>query len=353
MFLKKIFIMKYLKKFNEKSEYDAFAHGNNMYSPNVSLVKNEYHDTFPYDSAGTVSSVKPSIHYNSDSILSPEHISMRDIKAGWVCYYDGTNIKLCSKSDYNALTGTKYPVGVVVVPSDHLNDGTVRICALSDIGTRQWSIDKQGTSLNIPELKNLNMVTKYDNTDGGTTSLTDYAFLPSDSFTAVTCNSDTGTAYWSTAIVDGDYAGRYIPSPYANDGSKYEDYFYPNEHNALLDFNGIENTEILKNSELTYYTAAIDCFNYHQTNDNGLQWYLPACGELAYVVPRKGAINSSLTGLTGGHAFVADFYWSSSEYSDAHARYVSMDSGYVDYRYKSYSLYVRPFAKVVVSPFSF
>jgi len=346
--------MKHFKEFNDRGEYDSYINSGSIVLPNVSLVHNETHDVV--NGMEIDENVKPTLHYNKFDIGNIPNVDF-----GWVCYYDGNHLKLCDYTTYTGITSTKYPVGVVVVPSKHLNDGTVRICALNDLsGTKQWA---NPSGLNITVLTDFNKVTRYDNTNGGTTTLSEYGFLPSDDFNSTTnhiqCNSDTGASY-NPIVSAGTYHNMFIPSPYANDGSKYEDYSYQNSANALLDLNGLKNTNILKSlnemgdgtTDHPYYPAATGCTNYHQENDNGIKWYLPACGELAYVVPRKKIINQRLVAL-GGHAFVADTYWSSSEYSDASARRVDMDRGNVYYSYKSRSRYVRPFAKVVVSPFSF
>ena len=344
--------MKHLKKFNEVEEYSSFISGNCVYSPNVSLVKNEYHNLFSGDSGNPPSFevVKPTIHYNG---------KIEDVGYGWICYFDGNYIKLCSKEYYQTISGLERntPIGVVVVPSNHINDGTVRICALRDIVNAPTSTSASTSALtwcltnspDVQSLKNLNKVTKYDNTDGGTIGFVSYGYLPSETFNAVQCATDTIAYYQSSNIIS---SGLCIPSPYTKGDLKYEDYFNDNANNALTDFNGFENTCILKNSSENYYEAAISSYNYHQTNDNGIQWYLPSCGELAYVVPRRTTINNSLT-LIGGSGFASGYYWSSSEYSSSYARYVGVGDGRVGYGYKSTKYRVRPFAKVVLSPFCF
>ena len=349
--------MKYLKHFDDRSEYDNYIGGDSVYLPNVSLVNGEEHSLFK-NSEGVERIVRPTVHYTKfqPPIVGP----------GWVCYFDGEHIKLCKKEDYSSIEGDKYPIGAVVVPSDHLNDGTVRICALSNLsGTKKWaSVSGYG----INELTNMSYVPTFPNTEGSTTTgWTSYSYLPSDiggaGWTGATCVHDTGTTYHSAAT-------SYIPSQYNTDGTKNtlhsETHGNP-DNNALNDFNGLENTTILKNlsgvaheyttgstttSATIDYIAAVECFNYHQANDNGIQWYLPACGELVYVVPRRSVIQSALSAI-GGSAFTSSSYWSSSEYSGANARNVGLYNGNVYGGGKSNAGYVRAFAKVVLSPFCF
>ena len=347
--------MKYLKQFNERSQYDEYISNDNPspFLPNVSLVNNESHEL----NDGTV--VKPTVHYNK--FVAPQ------VDCGWICYYDGNNLKLCSPSDYSGINGGDgiIPVGVVVVPSNHLSDGTVRICAKADIASKQWA---SISGYDVTELTNMSNVPTFQNTlpDGGTTGWASYAFLPSDinSASGSTCINDAGTKYYGVAT-------SFIPSPYNEDGSKNTIYSASHgspDNNALNDFNGLENTTHLNSLNgvdheyLTggtpvvtaiNYTAAVDCFNYSVTGTEGLiKWYLPACGELAYVVPRRKIIQQSLSAI-GGSSFVGDGYWSSSETSDADARYVGMSYGHVRNNYKSRSYPIRPFFRLAVSPFCF
>ena len=275
-------------------------------------------------------------------------------------------MKLCSPSDYSGINGGDgiIPVGVVVVPSNHLSDGTVRICAKADIASKQWA---SISGYDITELTNMSNVPTFENTlpEGGTTGWSSYGYLPSDigsaSWSGSTCINDSGTTYY------GSVTSLFIPSPYNEDGSKnaiYSASHQSPDNNALNDFNGLENTTILKylsGVEHDYsgivtainYTAAVDCFNYSVTGTEGrIQWYLPACGELAYVVPRRKIIQQSLSAI-GGSSFVGDYYWSSSESSAAHARYVHMTNGRVHYYYKSNTYHIRPFFRLAVSPFCF
>ena len=139
--------------------------------------------------------------------------------------------------------------------------------------------------------------------------------------------------------------------------------------NALADFNGVENTEILiglasgqtgwETSETitnSYsggcFPAACCCWRYSTEGTSQGDWYLPACGELGYVCARRGAINAALTYVIENELVMFcstvptyDF-WSSIEYSTNDARGVSMSNGSVYYNFK-YSLnYVRGFLRV-------
>jgi hypothetical protein len=139
---------------------------------------------------------------------------------------------------------------------------------------------------------------------------------------------------------------------------------------ATADFNGKKNTDIITAmataqsgwttaSAITnsynsgYYPAACCCRRFHTTGTSAGDWYLPACGELGYIIPKLAVINRIVSAINtaygSGTAFAlhtSNYYWSSSEYSEADARYVSTNYGYVYYHSKDYSYGVRAFLAV-------
>lgn len=80
-------------------------------------------------------------------------------------------------------------------------------------------------------------------------------------------------------------------------------------------------------------------------------WYMPACGELGYILPNFSVNNVALNNiksLYGSSVAVQlgsgnSYYWSSSEYSSGRARYVDKSIGFVDHSGKDYVNYVRAF----------
>ena len=133
----------------------------------------------------------------------------------------------------------------------------------------------------------------------------------------------------------------------------------------MADFDGYGNTkkilEVRGTKDYSSWTPSLDteadypaascCDMYSTVGIPQGSWYLPAAGELGYVVPRLQALDSSINkliqgGVSSANVFDSDSYWSSSEYSSAYAMIVGLNSGYVTYNIKNYINSVRAFALV-------
>lgn len=183
-----------------------------------------------------------------------------------------------------------------------------------------------------------------DNAGSTSNGSSNYGYLPSDMFTGATSYVDSGTKYAGNSITT------MIPSPYLTvDGKNEPNPAYYQEisgyNNALSDFSGLQNTQTLVGLG-TDYTAANACWNYKDSANSGVQWYLPACGELGYIMPRFNEIQNGLTKLNAVQLGSSYNYWSSSERFSNDANYVRTDHGGVNNSTKSTNLYVRPWAIV-------
>ena len=198
-----------------------------------------------------------------------------------------------------------------------------------------WSNVKVDTSLT-----NSDRVPTPDNAGSTTTGSNDYGYLPSDKFTGATSYVDSTAKYRDTSYTP------YIPSPYL--GDKPNPAYYAaisGYNNALADFDGKGNTDVLVTLG-SDYVAANAARNYKAAGAEEIEWYLPAAGELGYMLPRFNKIQAALAKvnapqLDGGG------YWSSSECSSDNAHYVSTSRGSVYGSNKGYASYVRPFALLV------
>ena len=282
------------------------------------------------------------------------------------------------------------PIGVVVVPASHTDDGTARVISLAsmyfnnpDNGKTEGhaGIAWGGYNSDISTLQNLTqqpcISTDIRNITAETQSIVEWSnidsedsYLPSDYFNSYPNPYDEGTYYWTGTTTSTFKA---MPSPYLTGGLKNEIYHdTSNTASVLADMDGKGNTEKILAVDNggstdwqtaakitntgytgTIHPAAQCCWRYHTIGTNQGDWYLPAVGELGYLAARWKAINNSIDKLvsSGVEALVFSLYssfWSSTEYSSNYAvfldfnRYNSKTNSY----YKSNYYYVRAFLAV-------
>jgi hypothetical protein len=141
-----------------------------------------------------------------------------------------------------------------------------------------------------------------------------------------------------------------IPSPYLTvDGKNEPNPAYYAEisgyNNALSDFTGLSNTQILVELDSAKHRAANHCWTYSD-GVSTTQWYLPSIGELGYMMPRVNEINAGLAAVFAVQLDSSCICWSSSECSSNTAYTVQTNVGYVQCLYKGSSHYTRPWAVV-------
>lgn len=323
-------IMKYIKKFEKISEFENFKNGSEWITPNVSyIVENKGCKLQPY--------VKP----------------VYTMIAGDIAYWNGSKVETVSSSKWNTSLGT--PIGVVVIPRGMLPDGKVRIIGLSNVDTLGAP---SSDYLNIPwnntgnyfdtPLLNYNAVPITDNNSSNSNGSNPGGNLPSDdidNFIGPTSFIDPLTKYRSAYL-----NSLYIPSPYLGDNSTFNTEYNKDisgYNNLLSDFNGLTNTQTLVGLG-SDYEAANACWNYNGgVSGTGLQWYLPAMGELGFLIPRLKTINNALSmiGMTVEKMIYFDYnnLWSSTEGGEEEASLLTLQ-GSVGREYKDYYATVRPFA---------
>lgn len=301
-----------------------------------------------------------------------------------ICFYEKSSDSLIivSNEDWSieSYPSTNYtPIGVVVVPGQHnvYGDGSCGVMSLKEMNysspdTGSTSYQNMywggyGTDTSLPNLVQVCYVGSNGNVGESVIGTYPYAYLPSDKFSTVDNPYDPGTGYY----YDDD---RYIPSPYKADGSFNTEYSRTSSPsstaNAMADFDGIGNSEVLwglsssqsgwqtassitNNSGAGYYPAACCCWRFHTDGTEQGQWYLPAYGELGYIMPRFNKINETITNLRNAYGSsigvtlnTNNTYWSSSEYGSNYAWYVDAYNGYVNGNNKSIDNYVRAFLRV-------
>ena len=334
---------------------------------------------------------------------------------GIVAFSNGTDYQFikdkdANLSDFKTAHSDYEPIGIVVIPASCSNilytEGDVRrgkniIMSLTpmnyttpDTGgsTNQnmhWGCYETDTSLT-----NFTIVNCYTDKDAQSDiSTTSYAYLPSDdsSFTKNSSKVYPSLHYYTS--------NNYIPSPFklvSGELIPNEEYYTTKYStvNALSDFAGPSNTKVLidlatAQSDWTtintaikdlylqnYYPAACCCARFgapdnssapkgtssflkHSTDNadydysNGVTgvWYMPACGELGFIVPHRSRNDKTISNvktlynLTKVAVLGSGYFWSSSEYSGANARSVNTGNGIVGYC-KLTNCYVRAFCAV-------
>ena len=312
--------MKYFRVFETESNYTDFVNGSDYVTPNLCVIRS---------TGGT--KCKP--------YIPPPPAAV----AGDVAYWDGSKIKTTPYSKWNTSLGA--PVGVVVVPEGFAPDGRARIIGLKPVDNKgnqssshvfmQW---KANSNYVDTELINYTEVPTTDNAGSTSTGFGSKGYLPSDKFTGTTSYVDTKAKYSMTSNL--------IPSPYLGESPNPEYYKEILSNginvNALSDFNGLSNTEILVGLG-SDYVAANAAWKYKDGTSN-LQWHLPAMGEFGYLMPRFNEINSVITALDGVAVKDGGAFWSSSEYNSEKACYLSAYDGSVGPAFEGSRLYVYPFA---------
>ena len=78
-------------------------------------------------------------------------------------------------------------------------------------------------------------------------------------------------------------------------------------------------------------------------------WYMPACGEIGYIMPNFSANNTALSNISSLYGSTVAvqlrnyYYWSSSVYDSNRVRYVSAGDGRGFNFNKEYNSYLRAF----------
>lgn len=82
------------------------------------------------------------------------------------------------------------------------------------------------------------------------------------------------------------------------------------------------------------------CASYERVNANGQgltagKWWLPSLGELMMIYANMRKINYALSLINGATQLAETWYWSSTEYSAAHAWYLNLGNGFASYYTKA------------------
>ena len=300
-------------------------------------------------------------------------IQLANAVAGDICAFDGTNKRFFRFVDSGATDDiTKYtPIGVVVIPTSHdvYGTGECGVISLKPMncntpstgGTVEQGMYWGTAGVDISGLSDLSQVSTGNTSNGIPTSNNSYGYLPSDNFSGTRCAHDTDVYYNSSP---------YAPSPYLTDGSRNSGYYQTispsSSDNALADFDGKGNTEkiITQRGIKDYnswtpsrttqadYPAASCCDMFYTEGTQQGDWYLPACGELGYIMPPFNKINDTIDKIrtiydsSVGVNLDRNIYLSSTIYDSNNVRRVNTLDGSIRYSTKVTTEYVRAYLRV-------
>lgn len=292
-----------------------------------------------------------------------------------IALYDSTTDSIITVRglNYNAIsypTNRYTPIGIVVVPKSHDDNGKAHIMSLNymrydtpkiggDALFTHWGLNSQ--TIEGLELKtyapyiNQSGTTEFGDTQTingwcNVTSSDDY--FPSDSFTALTNPFTKNQGYYKS-----NTSYYYLPSPYDKNMNKNPIFFTENptsrQPSCLLNIDGKGETDkilaqlktnignedwkqdntITNAPGSTSAPAAQCCWMYSTVGTEQGDWYLPTIGELAYVCARKKAINASITQINSvldnenAKIILTNVHWSSSCPSSSFILYLSFTTG--------------------------
>ena len=298
--------------------------------------------------------------------------------AGDIVLWDGEKKVVADSNGFSLPTSGYTPIGVVVIPASHMDDGHARMmatrwmnCDDPENGSLIHQLMLWGTSTDLTGLTNFTqapiIACNDDESAGGVTALTDpqviysaytYAYSSSNnpSWTGETNPEDPGTkwykfgSYWNdseqTAFGTHNF---YAPSPYAVDDTpnplyRATAYSGGSLNNPLSYFDGRHQSDVIlaergeKDYELwkpTFdapedFPAVSCCDMYHTVGTSQGDWYLPSCAELAYIVPRVNDITHAMTKVNGMIALSTYSAVSSTEQNSQHSWYVRFRNGLIN-----------------------
>lgn len=213
------------------------------------------------------------------------------MKAGDIAYWDGSSVKTMDFNKFNGNLGTA--IGVVVVPKGFAPDGRTRIVSLYWVdtwGNAKSSFYSVGFGGGEDDTSGLTLYTSVPKTTNKNLSVSSNSggYFPSDKFSGEVSYIDE-KAYYNFNSSNTTQYNMMIPSPYNGDEPFSNYYKY-----VLSDMDGYSNTRTLYYAGSSKYKNARGCWEYTD-GVSGLQWYLPSCGEIGYLMVRLGSIDKTLS----------------------------------------------------------
>ena len=377
-----------------ESEYICFV-------KNIKVPVNSYGIiTVDYD--GTSIYVNAEVKERAEGYIGGEAIIALSNTDGDIKYVKNSKLKAFKDNSEN---NDYDPIGIVVIPKSHtqviLSDGDPRkgcniVMSLKPMNCNtpvQGGMEAQSIYYSHQYMNQIlphyDQVAVFGNSSQNSIGGGDNGYLPSDDFVRGTASKDCPSIKYNIEASTNN--NKMIPSPYVviKDNGEWgtsKSYFsqstVPSTTNALSDFDGPNNTNILTSlanegwktatiiSNVTTagsVPAACCCARFrtkgtisfadslHIAGEDPWKrshvWYMPACGEIGYIMPNFKANNEALTNIRQLYGNGTDVafplsvgkYCSSTECSNSKIRYVNVENGIVAMDERQQSYYVRAF----------
>lgn len=323
---------KHINKFNTVSEY--FSNRDTLTPPSVSYIK-------------PINEVRYGCEYTIDKERA---------LPGWIAYKpNDVVIYYNPKSPEVSNFDISKVVGIVVIPADHTEDGTVRIVSIDYMNVTTPSTgDSTATSMywgyNGAEVANLTSVNNVVTYVSGTTTtslasngkfVTDWDISQISNISddqIANSNNNENYKYISKYFISGPNIWQTysdVPCPYNTDYTKNIDYISTTGSILTQGLCGKQNTNKIiavvshdgdiTNANTTGYYPAAECCKAYKDGS----WYLPSIAELGYLVANLKEIEYTRN-LLNLDTLIGRYYWSSSQYSSNLAWYVNL---YLNYNF--------------------
>lgn len=220
---------------------------------------------------------------------------------------------------------TKTAIGVCVIPGGVLPGGKARFMSLKGMsltspnegGEDSTRIYWGGYGSDIPSLTNFNKVVTGDTTAEGT-SYTGY--LPKNGSYVDTPHIPSPIRYFSAYSSSGATSDL--------DGKANTEKILAVDNAASTDWQTASTIENLGSID-TAHSAAQCCWRFNPSSTNQGDWYLPAVGELAFIMPNFNNLQTAISDVGGVQLRDGGIYLSSTEASKSGAWTVKTGEGYV------------------------
>ena len=289
--------------------------------------------------------------------------------------------------DYNLTDYPKdrfTPIGVVVIPQDHAKviypEGHACYNKPVMMSLKYMSYEKPDTGDDhlytlwggntqdtLPkDYKNIACINNLTAEETSISSSDSSVYIPSDRFSGVESKAAPKTKYYKKPFAPSPFLfkdGIWGPNPaYYNCPADCMQYDRDGKGNTATILELVTAPDwktassITNNGWIGNYPAACCCWRFHTIADNQGDWYLPATGELCYIIPFFNKHNRAINRIKSIYgdnsiAFVMvnyEAHWTSNEYSSTQTCFVSPEDGSIGNFDTHYALYVRAFRPVKI-----